>query len=51
MNVQSLQKEPAKASWHKPVAMMFASTDARERDSIPERSADGESTEAPVRLG
>jgi len=28
-----------------------ASTDARERDSIPTRSVDGESTEAPARLG
>jgi hypothetical protein len=51
MNVQSPQKEPAKAPWHKAVVTGFASTDARERDSIPERSADGESTEAPVRLG
>jgi hypothetical protein len=47
----SPQKEPAKASWRKAVVTRFASTDARERDSIPERSADVESTEAPFRLG
>jgi hypothetical protein len=51
LNVQSPRKEPAKASWRKAVATRFASTDARERDSIPPRSADGESTEAPVQPG
>jgi hypothetical protein len=43
--------KPAKASWRKAVVTGSASTDARERDSIPERSADVESTEAPLRLG